>query len=57
MPKPSIAGRRLLTFLTEEGRGGCERVILGVLEQLRVLDTMGVQKGELTKPDRCVFRV
>ena len=32
-------------------------MILGVLDQLRVLDTMGVQKGELTKPDRCVFRV
>ena len=57
LSEPPIAGRRLLAFLTEEGRGGCERVILGVLDQLRVLDTMGVQKGELTKPDRCVFRV
>ena len=51
-----VPGRRILEYLSEEHEPEkCVAVLVELLRQLRLLDVLGIHKGELVKPgeDRC----
>ncbi|KAJ1490037.1 hypothetical protein T484DRAFT_3399762 [Baffinella frigidus] len=51
-----IEGQRLLAFLhSEASPSACRRTLALVLGQLRRLDALSIQKGELVRPDRHVL--